>query len=74
MRVLTKRTSETFVIDKPGRVVVLKTAPDQVKLGFLDAGEGVEQSRRETSPDSDRRTGRVVKVIAPYGEEIEIDA
>jgi hypothetical protein len=55
------------------RVVVLETAPDQVKLGVLDTDEGVEGSRRETPPDSDQRTEMGVKIMAPYGEEIEID-
>jgi hypothetical protein len=51
------------------QVVVL----DQVELGVLDTDGGVEESCRETSLDSDRRTEMGVKVIAPYGEEIEID-
>jgi hypothetical protein len=54
------------------RAVVLETPPDQVKRGVLDTDQGVAGSRRETSPDSDRRTGMGVKIIAPYGEEIEI--
>jgi hypothetical protein len=73
MKVLTKRASEQVVIDKPVRLVVLNTAPDKVKLGVLDTDEGVEESRREPSPDSDRRTEMGVKIVAPYGEEIEID-
>ena len=55
------------------RVVILETPPDQVKFGVLDTDEGFEDSPRETSPDSDRRTERAVKVMAPYGEEIEVD-
>jgi hypothetical protein len=55
------------------RVVVLEAPPDRVKLGVLDTDEGVEESRRETSPESDRRTERGVMIIAPYGEEIEMD-
>jgi hypothetical protein len=54
-------------------VVVRETPPDQVNLGVLDTDAGGEESRRETSPDSDRRTQRRVKMIAPYGEEIEVD-
>jgi hypothetical protein len=70
MRVFTKRASEEVVIDRPARVVVLKTAPDRVKLGLLEGGEEV----RRTFPDPDRPTGERVKVIAPFGEEIEIDS
>jgi len=55
------------------RVVVLETSPDQVKRGVLDTDEGFEDSPRETAPDSDRRTERAVMVMAPYGEEIEVD-
>jgi hypothetical protein len=55
------------------RVVILETPPDQVKFGVLDTDEGFEDSPRETSPDSDRRTEGAVKVMAPYGEEIEVD-
>jgi hypothetical protein len=55
------------------RVVVLETPPDKVKRGVLDTNEGFEGSRRETPPDSDWRTGMGVKLMAPYGEEIEID-
>jgi len=49
------------------RVVVLQTPPD------LDTDEGVEESRRETSPHSERRNDLGVKIMAPYGEEIEVD-
>jgi Global regulator protein family len=70
MVVLTKRASEEVVMDKPVRVVVLETARDHVTLGVLDPGDGFAGSRRGGFPDSDRGT---VKVIAPYGEEIEID-
>jgi hypothetical protein len=52
--------------------VVRETPPDKVKPGALDVDEGFEESRRETSPDSDRRTAMGVKVMAPYGEEIEV--
>ena len=55
------------------RAVVLETPPDKLKFGVLDADESFEDSPRETSPDSDRRTERAVKVRAPYGEEIEVD-
>jgi hypothetical protein len=55
------------------RVVVLETPPDQGKPGVLDTDEGVGDSRREPAPDSDRRTGMGVKLIAPYGEEIEME-
>jgi hypothetical protein len=53
--------------------VVRETAPEQVQLGVLDTGEGVAGSRRETPPDAGRRTENGVKLIAPYGEEIEVD-
>jgi hypothetical protein len=55
------------------RVVVLETAPDQVKVGVLDTDEGVEESCHEISLDSDRSTEMGVKLIAPYGEKIEMD-
>jgi hypothetical protein len=55
------------------RAVVLETPPDKVKLGVLDTDDGVGESGREPSPDSDRRPGRGVKITAPFGEEIEID-
>ena len=32
MQVLTMRASEEIVIDQPVRVIVMKTAPDKVKL------------------------------------------
>jgi hypothetical protein len=70
MVVLTKRASEEVVIDKPVRVVFLETARDHVTFGVLDPDEGLGESRRGGAPDSDRGT---VQVIAPYGEEIEID-
>jgi hypothetical protein len=54
-------------------MVVRETPPDQGNLGVLDTDGGSEESRRETFPDSDRRTQRGVKMIAPYGEEIEVD-
>jgi hypothetical protein len=41
-----------------------------VTFGVLDPDEGLGESRRGGAPDSDRGT---VQVIAPYGEEIEID-
>jgi hypothetical protein len=70
MRVFTKRASEEVVIDQPVRVVILRTAPDKVKFGLLDRGDEV----RRTFSDPDRPTGKRAKVIAPYGEEIEIDS
>jgi hypothetical protein len=70
MVVLTKRASEEVVLDRPVRVVFLETARDHVKFGVLDPDEGVAEVRRGGAPDSDRGT---VKVIAPYGEEIEVD-
>jgi osmotically-inducible protein OsmY len=54
-------------------VVVRETPPDQVKVSGLDTDAGGEESCRETSPASNRRTQRGVKVTAPYGEEIEVD-
>jgi hypothetical protein len=53
--------------------VVRETPQDQVKLGVFDTDAGGEESRREISPNSDRRTPRGVKVTAPFGEEIEVD-
>jgi len=73
MVVLTKRASEEVVIDKSHRVVVLETGPDKVKFGLLDTGCDFEKSNEETFSDTYRSNGRTVKVIAPYGEEIEID-
>jgi len=70
MQVFTKRASEEIVIEKPVRLIVLKTAPDQVKFGVLDKGDDV----RRTFSHPDCPTGMKVKVIAPYGEEIEIDS
>ncbi len=55
------------------RVVVLETALDQVKVEVLDTAEGAEESCCETSLDSDRRTEMGVKIVAPYGEEMEVD-
>jgi hypothetical protein len=55
------------------RAVVRETPPDKVKPGVLDIDDGFEESRRATSPDSDRRTEMAVKILAPYGEEIEVD-
>ncbi len=69
MQVFTKRASEEVVIDKPVRVIVLKTTPNKVKVGLLDRGEAV----RRTSPAPGRPARKRVKIIAPYGEEIEID-
>jgi hypothetical protein len=54
------------------RAVVLETPPDKVNLGVPDTGDGVGESRREPSPYSDRRTEMAVKVMAPFGEEIEV--
>jgi hypothetical protein len=73
MVVLTRRAAEEVVLDQPGRVVVLETAPDQVKLGVLDTGEGREGGRRESPPGWGRHPGGAVQVIAPYGEWVEID-
>jgi hypothetical protein len=69
MRVFTRRATEEVRIAKPVRLVVLKTAPDEVKFGLLDSGDDV----RRTCSDPDRPTRKRVKVIAPYGEEIEVD-
>ncbi len=55
------------------RAVVREAPPDQVNLGVLDTDEGGGESRHETSLDPDRRIGTAVKVIAPFGEEIEVD-
>jgi len=69
MKVLTKRASEQVMIDQPVRLIVLKTGTDKVELGLLDRGEDV----RRTFSDPDRPSEKRVKVIAPFGEEIEID-
>jgi hypothetical protein len=53
--------------------VVLETPPDKAKLGVLDTDEGVGDSRRGPSPDSWGRTEMAVKIMAPYGEVIEVD-
>jgi len=55
------------------QAVVLGTPPDQAKPSVLDTGDGVGDSRCEPSPDANGRTGRAVKMMAPYGEEIEVD-
>jgi hypothetical protein len=55
------------------RVVVLETPPDKVRLGVMGTAEGRKDSSGETSPDSDQRTGMGVKIMAPFGEEIEVD-
>jgi hypothetical protein len=70
MEVLTKRASEEVFIDKPMRMVFLETTGDHVTLGVLDPDEEFEEGYGEVSPHSDRGT---VKVMAPYGEEIEIE-
>jgi hypothetical protein len=54
------------------RAVVPEPPPDQVNLDVLDAGEGLGESRRESSPDPDRRTETAVAITAPYGEQIEV--
>jgi hypothetical protein len=73
VQVLTRRAAEEVVLDHPGRVVVLETAADEVKLGVVDATDGFAAGVREVAPDAGRSTGRPVQVIAPYGETIEID-
>jgi hypothetical protein len=55
------------------RVAVPETPPDLVNPDVLDPDAGVEDSPRETAPDSDRHTGMGVKVMAPSGEEVEVD-
>jgi hypothetical protein len=55
------------------RLVVLETPPDLVKLGVLDSDQGLEEGRRQTCPEPNRRTEMRIKIMAPYGEEIEID-
>jgi hypothetical protein len=39
----------------------------------LDTEQDIGDSRREASPDPKRRTGMAVKMMAPFGEEIEVD-
>jgi hypothetical protein len=51
-------------------LVILKAARDKVKFGVLDPDERFVASRRAGSSDSGRGT---VRVIAPFGEELEID-
>ena len=74
MQVLTKRASEEVVLVQAARVVVLETAADEVKLAILDPANGFPASVRETTPNAERPSGRLVQVIAPYGEVIEVDA
>jgi hypothetical protein len=74
MQVLTKRASEEIVLVQAARVLVLETAADEVKLAILDLANDFAASVRETTPDAKRPTGRLVQVIAPYGEVIETDA
>jgi hypothetical protein len=73
MLVQTKKVSEEFVLDKSTRLVVLEARANKVKFGILDRGEGPRENRKETAAPPERRTGKTVKIIAPYGEEIEID-
>ena len=54
-------------------VPVPEPLPDRENPGVLDTDPGVEDSPRETAPDSDRHTGMGVKVMAPSGEEVEVD-
>ena len=67
MEVLTRSASEEIVIDKPVRLIVLKTAPDEVRFGLFDRRE--EVCNRE--PVATLR--KTVTVIGPFGENIEID-
>jgi hypothetical protein len=69
MKMFTKRASEEVMIDQPVRLIVLKTAPDRVESGLLEKGEDV----RRTFSDPHRPSEKRVKVVAPFGEEIEID-
>jgi hypothetical protein len=71
MRVLTKKVSEEVLIDKPTRLVVLEAAANKVKFGIKGGGSG--ERGRETAAHPNGRAGKTVKIIAPYGEEIEID-
>jgi hypothetical protein len=54
------------------RLVVVEPPADQSKPDVVDTDEGLDGSRRETSPESDRRTETAVTVLAPFGEEIEV--
>jgi hypothetical protein len=74
MQVLTKRASEEVLIGQVARVVVLETAAEEVKLAVLDAGHGFTARGGAAVADAERHAGRRVRVIAPYGETIEIDA
>ncbi len=55
------------------RVTVLQSSPDKVKVGALETNEDYEDSCRKSFPDSDPRTDTAVKVVAPFGEEIEVE-
>jgi hypothetical protein len=72
MQVLTKRASEEVVIESV-RVLVLETGADKVRFAILEPGDGFGERCRETIANSGQRHGTGVKVIAPFGEEIEID-
>jgi hypothetical protein len=56
------------------QAAVLEVARDRVERDVLDTDAGLEQGRRDTSPDSGRGTGTGVKIMAAYGEEVEVDA
>ena len=70
MRVFTRRASEEVGVDRPARLVVLRTATDGVQLGLLEGGEDAGKGGPDPGPPADE----VVKVIAPFGEVIEIDS
>jgi hypothetical protein len=61
------------MIDKPTRLVVLEAAANKVKFGILWKGGSSGERGRETVAHPSGRAGKTVKIIAPYGEEIEID-
>jgi hypothetical protein len=52
--------------------VVPETPPDKVNLGVLATDEGPGEGRRDASLDP-KCIGMAVKIMAPFGEEIEVD-
>jgi hypothetical protein len=55
------------------RAAVPEPPPDNGRAGVPDAGGGPGEGRRELSADSGRRTETAVRVLAPFGEAIEVD-
>jgi hypothetical protein len=60
------------------QIVVVQAAvpealPDEVPGCVPGAGEGFGEPPGEASPDPDWRTGAAPRVVAPFGEQIEVD-